>query len=199
MPDSVTVAVIGAIAATLGYLGKLGTEGVIEWSDKQLKRRSRLIKMQSLLLASQSVFATQIRLVQSLCFDISKRLPNSPIKLGYDEILRKSFDLDGIMSSDQKAEHGLIRSYTINALRPLNDSMIEWLAADGFYKSSQDELGTALKKLEAHLVLWRAKYLCWIPDNENRALVFLADEKDHGIGFPVGIEALIADRVGGIK
>jgi hypothetical protein len=31
----------------------------------------------------------------------------------------------------------------------------------------------------------------WIPHHPKHALVYLADEKKHGVGFPSGIEVLI--------
>ena len=77
--------------------------------------------------------------------------------------------------------------------------MIEWLNSDTYYKNKRDDLGLALRKLEAHLVLWIAKYRFWIPDRPERALVFLADEREDGVGFPTGIELLVLQKTGGIE
>jgi len=46
------------------------------------------------------------------------------------------------------------------------------------------KLAVFLAQLEAHLVLWVAKYEAWISDQPEHALVFLADEEKHGVGFP---------------
>jgi hypothetical protein len=50
---------------------------------------------------------------------------------------------------------------------------------------------------DARSVLWRAKYEFWIPDKPERAIVYMADEQQHGVGFPTGIEVLIARVTGG--
>jgi len=45
--------------------------------------------------------------------------------------------------------------------------------------------------LQAHLLLWLAKYEIWIPASPEHALVYLADEKEHGVGFPRGLDELV--------
>ncbi len=45
--------------------------------------------------------------------------------------------------------------------------------------------------LEAHLLLWLAKYRIWIPDHPEHALVYMADEEKLGTAFPYGIEGKI--------
>jgi hypothetical protein len=106
------------------------------------------------------------------------------------------------MDEQQKLIHGLIRAYTMNAMRPLNLAMIDWLARDTYFKGhtgtgSADDLASNLQTLEAHLLLWRAKYEFWIPDKPERAIVYMLDEGGHGAGFPTGIEQLIEKVTGG--
>jgi hypothetical protein len=48
-----------------------------------------------------------------------------------------------------------------------------------------------LRTLESHLRLWEAKYQEWIPEHPEHALVYLADEEAHGIGFPKNIDTLV--------
>ena len=36
-------------------------------------------------------------------------------------------------------------------------------------------------------MLWHAKYEAWIPNHPEHALVYMADEKHHGLGFPGAI------------
>jgi hypothetical protein len=48
-----------------------------------------------------------------------------------------------------------------------------------------DEPGTL------HLRLWHAKYEAWIPGHPRHALVYLADEEQHGIGFPGGLDQVV--------
>jgi hypothetical protein len=75
--------------------------------------------------------------------------------------------------------------------------MLEWLRSDTHYriplgkKGPDAELAVFLERLEAHLLLWMAKYHAWIEDRPEHALVYLADEQEHGLGFPQGIEEAI--------
>jgi hypothetical protein len=196
MADSLSLAVFGAFTATAGYFGKLIVEAYVKWSDRRAERRAALIEMQSYLLASRSVYETQIKLARHLCRAIEGADP-SLSSFGYDEILARGFKQD-LLSEALKNQHGLIRAYTEKALLPLNKDMLAWLRKDRYFKNQSDELGAALRKLEAHLVLWMAKYEFWLPDRPERALVFLADELDHGVGFPKGIEAMVLRRTGGL-
>lgn len=196
MADSLSLAVFGAFTATAGYFGKMIVEAYVKWSDRQAERRAGLVEMQSFLLASHSVFKTQINLASDLCEEIERADPTLS-SLGYDEILARGFRRN-LLSEAQKSQHGLIRAYTEKALLPLNKDMLAWLAKDHFFKNQNDDLGAALRRLEAHLVLWMAKYEFWLPDHPERALVFLADELDHGVGFPKGIEAMVLKRTGGL-
>jgi hypothetical protein len=50
------------------------------------------------------------------------------------------------------------------------------------------KLAELLNQLDAHLVLWLAKYESWIPNRPDHALVYLADEQLHGLGFPQGLD-----------
>ena len=105
------------------------------------------------------------------------------------------------LDADGKELHKLIRSMTTTALRPTNLSILEWLRKDSFHKaqpvSRANGLSAHLAQLEAHMILWHAKYEAWIPDSPEHALVYLDDEKAHGLGFPDGIDAVIA-RVAGL-
>src|SRR5712691_2980458 len=60
------------------------------------------------------------------------------------------------------------------------------------FSSSFSQLGA----LEAHLLMWIAKYSAWIPDTPAHALVYLADEEAHGVPFPSGIERTIEQALG---
>jgi len=69
---------------------------------------------------------------------------------------------------------------TVHTFRPLNQSVLEWLRGDRYFRAvspSDRRLGGLalfLAQLEAHLVLWVAKYEAWIPQHPEHALVFLA-------------------------
>ncbi len=78
--------------------------------------------------------------------------------------------------------------------------------ADGFesvFTSLHDAFSTEeaalLIELHAHLLLWRCKYDAWIPTDSKHALVYLADEAAHGVGFPQGLDELIRDVMTELK
>ena len=90
----------------------------------------------------------------------------------------------------------------MNALRPTTQALSEWLRRDTFYKSHEPgdrrrgRLAQVLATLDAHLTLWHAKYEAWIPEEPAHALVYLADESKHGLGFPTGLDEEVARALG---
>ena len=195
-PEWLGTLLVGAVVAALGYVSKLAIEGLSKWNTTRRERRAKLVALQSLLLASKAVFEIQNALVERLCKEIQNAHPN--IVGTYDRILAAGY---AGMDERQKLEHGLIRNYTSNGLLPLNVAMINWLSADTYFKGAgrrdnAKNLSRALQRLEAHLILWRAKYEFWMNKPEH-AIVYMDDEKADGIGFPKGIEALVAQITGG--
>jgi hypothetical protein len=198
LPEWLLTPLVAAIIAAVGYVSKLAIEEVAQWRSIRRERRSKLVELQSLLLATREIYQIQNELIQRLCDEIEPTRPGIK-RQSYDEILAAGYVR---MNEQQRLAHGLIRAYTTNAMRPLNLAMIDWLAKDTYFKGktgsgSADDLATNLQTLEAHLLLWRAKYDFWIPERPERAIVYLADEHTHGVGFPRGIERVIARATGG--
>ncbi len=197
LPEWLGTPLIGAVIAALGYVSKLAIDGLSKWKTVRRERRAKLVALQSFLLASKTVFDIQNALVERLCREIHNAHPD--VDGTYDRILAAGYAL---LDERQKLEHGLIRNYTSNCLHPLNVEMINWLSADTYFKGAgkkgkTKKLSSALQRLEAHLILWRAKYEFWIPSKPEHAIVYMADEEGHGISFPKGIEALVAEITGG--
>ncbi len=193
MQEIVGSTVLAALLAALGFLGKQVFDSWLSWRRQRRERLARLGVLRSLLLASREVFDAQVQLRRSLCRTYCEKQPNLE-GLAYDEVLASGY---ANASNDEKTLHGLVRQYTVSAIKPLNAEMREWLRADDYFKVAGHSralrgLSPALQKLEAHLVLWSAKYDFWIPNNPERALVYLADEHGHGVGFPTGIEDLVS-------
>jgi hypothetical protein len=113
---------------------------------------------------------------------------------GYDRMFSKAYS---VFTPDEKELHAIIRSLTMYSLRPTNQSLLNWLKSDTYFKAQKPsqgilgELAEKLATLEAHLILWHAKYKAWIPGTPEHALVYLADEEKHGIGFPSGIDDVV--------
>jgi hypothetical protein len=159
IPAWLGTAIIGAIIAVLSFFAKTAYEWFDEIQDRRNMRRAKLVELISMLKAE---------------FAISSAYQN--------------------MTVEEKELHTLVRSYTINSIRPLNLAVVEWIKNDNYFKISrkkhglQREVSAMLAQLDAHLLMWEAKYKIWIPDRPDHALVYLADEKKHGIPFPSGIE-----------
>jgi hypothetical protein len=160
------------------------------------RRRARLHELESLLRASRTAFLVQRTLADRLAERIlSTHEVDSPKGEGFESLFAR---LHPHFDADETDLHKVIRGYTEHALCPLNEAMLAWLEGDTYFRtrrgseSDEAQLASGLNQLEAHLWLWRAKYRSWIPDHPQHALVYLADEADHGLGFPQGIEAILA-------
>jgi hypothetical protein len=115
LPVWLITPLIAAVIAALAYVSKLAIEGLFKWNATRRGRRAKLVALQSLLLASKIVFDIQNALVARLCKEIQKAHPE--IDGTYDRILAAGYKF---LDERQKLEHGLIRNYTSNCLRPLN-------------------------------------------------------------------------------
>lgn len=160
--------------------------------ERKAARESSLVKLQSLLSASSSVLIAQRSIIVPL-YDELVGVDLTLKGLSYDEVLARAYPR---MSDPQRLQHGLIRAYTRNAMHKLNSDMLKWLANDTYYVRGNSQLGLALRQLEAHLVTWLAKYEFWIPGKPERAVVYLADELRHGVGFPKGLDELVQAKTG---
>ena len=99
--NSLSVVLVGALVATAGYCGKLITEAITKHSDIVQSRKSRLVSLQSYLLAGQNVYLSQMGLVGALCEYLSAKLPSAYRNAGYDEILAQGYQAN-IMSDKDK-------------------------------------------------------------------------------------------------
>jgi len=197
-PEWIGAAVIGAVIAALGYVGKLILEWWAKVHEARNVRRARLIELESLLRATRVSFVIQNTHANRLTSMIKENHPNSiQLEEGYERIFSKAYDK---FTPEERELHGIIRSITVNSLRPANRSLLEWLKNDTYFRAQRQRIKTILGKLakqladlEAHLILWHAKYETWIPNTPEHSLVYLADEEAHGIGFPAGIDNLVQE------
>jgi hypothetical protein len=122
----------------------------------------------------------------------SPNLKNS--ESGYESIFSAAFPT---LTDEECKLHTMIRGYTVNGLKPLNDAMVQWLQDDTEFKLARSRnrslqaLAKKLSALEPHLLMWLAKYAAWIPETPSHALVYLDDEEGHGVPFPKQIESTI--------
>lgn len=200
VPEWVGTAVLGAVVAGVAYVGRQIVDLYLGRRAASRLRRSKLIRLLSLIRAGDTAFLVQVKSRNHLSRLVSSQAPRAGGEVvGFDQLFRNAFPT---MSPEERELHTVIRSITVHTLKPLNDAILEWLAEDVDHKvydgrdAGRRALAAYLGELEAHLILWRAKYEAWIPENEDRALVYLADEKEHGIEFPKGGVALLSTVLG---
>jgi hypothetical protein len=178
---------VPALLAALGFAGKQVWDAIVDWRSRAKARRVRLHQLQSLLSASLIAFQVQRaqagRLAQSLAPGGAER--------GLEDLFARLYEN---FTPEQSDLHTIIRAYSEFALHPLNEALQKWLADDTDHRVAhrkhglRAKLAQQLNHLDAHVWLWLAKYEAWIPNEPRHALVYLEDEQEHGLGFPVGID-----------
>ena len=184
----VRTVLIAAASAVAAY----GWKSWIEGRERKRKERASTIAqlqdLKSLLDASNKLFWIQKEQVSRLNEQLKQNHPAEYAQgVGSEEKMQKCYPL---FNDEEKALHGIIRVYTAYSMRRVNEAIQKWLERDKQFKTGQvdssrrEELAGTLRELEMHLLLWHAKFEYWIPDKPHHALVYMADEKAHGLGFP---------------
>ena len=202
------VTLAGAVLAALGYVGKQLTDLVITYMATKRTRRAQLLRLYSLLRTGRVIFVLQNELTRALLETIQQNHPEASAPeladAGFEEIFAHFYPN---FTAAERNLHSIIRGQTINAMRSINTELSAWLTKDDFYNvftgnargrgtQNRARLAKLLADLEVHLRLWQAKYETWIIDHPEHALVYLADEKRHGPGFPAGLDNLVAELAG---
>ena len=192
---AVVTLLFGGLVAALGYVGKLVVESVRQWRAERARSGARLLQLQALLSASRTAFLAQNDLAVRLAGQLEARFPGEgPARPGFEQLFAYFHER---FTADEADLHRVIRGYTEHALRPLNEAQLHWLRDDAEYRVTQGktgkraELSLLLNRLDAHVMLWLAKYEAWLPDQPNHALVYLDDEDKHGSGFPRGVDEAV--------
>ena len=205
IPAWLGAAVIGALIAVFSFVAKSLFE---LWSNVRKTHAARLasiIDLSILLNVSRRAFVTQNRWARDLLRLLNE---NHPGEIVAGEAFETSFSrLHDKLLPQETALHQLIRAWTEYFLRPINEATLDWLGNDTLFRttyiSARDEkrpaLAEELIKLHIHLLLWECKYNAWIPNHPKHALVYLADEESHGIGFPTDFDQLIEDVMADLK
>jgi len=194
IPEWLGAALISAIIAILGYVGKLIAESISAFREARNARRARLVELHCLLKAGKTSYMIQHELRSRLDALIKKNQPKIPQDGGIERRFSLAYPK---FSATERELHTLIQSITIHSLKPTNEAMAKWLKNDNYFRAQKldnsllGRLAKQLFDLEAHLLLWSAKYEAWIPNRPEHALVYLADEERHGVGFPKGIDSLV--------
>lgn len=201
IPAWLGTAVIGALIALFSFVAKTFYQWWLDLRKERAAKLANLLELASLLRAAWIINTVQDAHAKTLYKSLQETHPEGISReYGYDETFSRLF---GEFSPEEMELHNLIRGMTIHAIRPINQSMGEWLKNDIYFKTATNAasgkkkrlLADRLFNLEAHLILWEAKYKTWIPSTPQHALVLLDDEKAHGVAFPFDIEKIIKDVV----
>ena len=186
---------LAASAAALGYVGKLIMEYWSSVREARNARRAQLVELNSLLGAAWVSFSIQVKHAKRLVELLRERNPElEGADDGSERIFSRAYSS---FTQEERDLHAIIRGITVHSLRPTNEAMSNWLKNDTYFKAQEvskgvlGDLARKLSLLEAHLTLWHAKFEIWIPETPEHALVFMADEESHGMGFPRGIDDLV--------
>jgi hypothetical protein len=193
--DGVGPAIVGAIIAASGYVGKLVVDVVLDFRKRERDRRSQLVELRSLLRTAKTSFIIQNQHATRLLSMLRQSDPQSPVEtVGYERMFASKYVS---FFPEQKELHDIIRGITIHALKPTNTAILNWIQRDAYFRGqrrSEQQIGSlpeCLSDLHTHLLLWLAKYETWIPDKPEHALVYLDDEQKHGVGFPKQLDGLV--------
>ncbi len=196
-PEWFGAAILGALIAALTYASTVLINSITNFIETRRQRRAELVRLQALLRTARVSYLVQQEKADTLCASISQRI-QIPSGRGREEAISKNFLS---LTDDERELHGIIRAMTEHMLRPTNEALLDWVRKDTFYKTQRREglhrdLAQNLAWLEIHLLMWLAKYEVWIPPHPHHALVYLYDEKEHGIEFPHGLDLVVNRLIG---
>jgi hypothetical protein len=194
IPDWIGEAVLAAVSAVLGFLAKEIWSALKARRDRKTAQVSALQDLRRLLEDSRSVFRSQNYLARRLLTRLRAKHPSVAVPgLGFDETFYRLF---AEMDEEERELQALIRSTTLHSMRTLNEALQAWLQTHKTFRTpsqstqAQVRLSEELQELELHLNQWFDKYKAVTP-NEQRSLVYLADEKKQGVAFPKGLKPTV--------
>jgi hypothetical protein len=158
--EGIGAAVIGAIIAALGYVGKLIVDAGIDARKRRHDRRSQLVDLRSLLQVTKTSFAIQNEHAIRLLATLRERNPALEIAGGYESAFASAYKS---FTAGEKELHEIIRGITVHTLKPTNAEIINWIRCDTYFRGQQKgarligALPERLSDLQTHLSCgWRS-------------------------------------------
>ncbi len=186
--------IVGAIIASLGYVGKQISDVLLEMRRVRQLRRAQLIQLESLLRVTRVAFEVQNQHARDLLAILQERIKDLDSSGGFEKVFSREFR---DMLPEEKEIHALVRGITVSSLRTGNSALLKWLESDVYFNAQYRKSGPLrvlagkLAELQSHIILWQAKFEIWIPDQSKHALVYMADEQQHGSAFPTGLDPAV--------
>jgi hypothetical protein len=126
-------ALLAAIIAALGFVGKTADDLILSLREVARDRKSRLTELYALLRAGDVAFAVQRELRKRLADKLRGRLPETAeLPRGHDRLFTTTYTA---MNDEERQLYSLIRAITVHTFRPLNQSLLEWLRADRYFRA----------------------------------------------------------------
>jgi len=146
--------------------------------------------LQVMLRDSGSLFRDQNFKARQLMRLLQERLPGRIEQDGFEANFRR---LHEEFTEEERELFDLIRGTTTTTLHSANSRVRSWLSDNAWARSSGVSAGLAseLDRLQSHLDGWLAKYEVTVSQNPLVSLVYMADEKAQGVGFPKNLESVL--------
>lgn len=185
------------ISALVGMVGTLTAQTIKKRRQARARVRQRLERLSALLAESKSLFRSQSEQRDRLVEVLGKNHPaevgawQSADGRGFDDLF---YDLSPQFAVEERNLQAIIRGMTELPMRRVNQEMSDWLAANLPVRAPRqmrtmlEALNDPLVRLQLHLNEWHSKYLAVFAPDSRRSLVYLADEHQHGHGFPKDLE-----------
>lgn len=161
-----------------------------------LEARAEALKalraLNDLLVESKSALNEQVRLRSQLIALIRGNRPGQTLDFEGQDDLFYQLSAAGELNAAEKDRFGDVRLSTM-VIRDVDLRLLDWVRAHPIadlypvMTPTGERLGRQLDALKNHLNYWLKRYDNAFAHDEHRALVFMADEKHRGPGWPHGL------------
>lgn len=173
---------------------KLDWRGVTASQSEAAGTRAALLELQSLLGESKRALNEQKRLRSDLARTLQANRPAETLDFdGQDDLFSQLYPA---MSRAERDRFEDVRNSTA-AIHDVNVRILDWVASHPIASlylqptPAGERLAREVEALKSHLNFWMRRYERVFEKDETRALVFMADEKRRGPGWPFGLEPAV--------
>jgi len=189
---ALTGTALAAAGLVLGYVYKPRAGKREKARRDREKQCDQLRALEVMLGESRTIFVDQNARARALMKRLRARLPDRVTPDGFEANFRR---LHADFDDDERELFDLLRGTTTSSLHSVNSRMRDWLQANMWARDAGNaelaDLPAELDHLQRHLDGWLDKYNAMVPQNPTVALVYMADEKKHGLGFPRDLDAAL--------
>lgn len=152
--------------------------------------------LDDLLVESKSALNEQVRLRSRLIALIRGNRPGQVLDFEGQDDLFYQLSAAGELNTAEKDRFGDVRLSTM-VIREVDVRLLDWVRAHPIadlypvMTPTGERLGKQLDALKNHLNYWLKRYDNAFAHDEHRALVFMADEKQRGPGWPHGLSPAV--------